>query len=60
MGRGASLANVVMALRRWSWVMLAWKRRAAKPGALDMQAGNGHVTIAGCRETRDSSSTENA
>src|ERR1700712_5117708 len=25
-----------------------------------MQAGKGHVTIAGCRETRDSSSTENA
>jgi len=25
-----------------------------------MQAGNGHVTIAGCKETRDSSSTGDA
>src|SRR3954470_10341438 len=57
--RGASLAGVVMALRRWSWVV-ARKQPANKPDALDMQAGNGHVTIAGCRETRNCSSTEDA
>jgi hypothetical protein len=40
--------------------VIVLNRQAAKPGALDMQAGKGHMTIAGCRETRNSSSTENA